>query len=31
MAINPAVTANYRLKANGSNGDTLRLVLTTGQ
>ena len=31
LAINPAVNANYRLKANGSNGDTLRLVLTTGQ
>jgi type IV pilus assembly protein PilA len=31
MAINPAIPANYRLKGNGSQGDTLRLVLTTGQ
>jgi type II secretion system protein G len=31
LGVNPAVPANYRLKANGSSGDTLKLVLTTGQ
>lgn len=31
LAINPALTSNYLLKGNGPQGDTLRLVLTTGQ
>ena len=31
LAINPATTALYRLKANGPDGDTLSLVLIPGQ
>ena len=31
LAINPAQTSSYALKGNDSKGDTLRLVLTTGQ
>ena len=31
IALNPALTTSYLLKANGSNGDTLALVLTSGQ
>jgi general secretion pathway protein G len=31
IGINPARTTDYLLKGNGPNGDTLRLVLTTGQ
>jgi prepilin-type N-terminal cleavage/methylation domain-containing protein len=31
LAINPALVSNYLLKGNGPEGDTLRLVLTTGQ
>src|SRR3989449_11130446 len=31
LAINPALTTNYMIKGNGSNGDTLALTLTTGQ
>jgi prepilin-type N-terminal cleavage/methylation domain-containing protein len=31
LAINPATGANYALKGNGPLGDTLNLVLTTGQ
>jgi prepilin-type N-terminal cleavage/methylation domain-containing protein len=31
LAFNPAVVTNYLLKGNGPAGDTLRLVLTTGQ
>lgn len=31
LAFNPAQSSSYRLKGNGSSGDTLRLVLTTGQ
>jgi len=31
MAFNPALATNYMLKGNGPNGDTLRVVLTTGQ
>jgi Tfp pilus assembly protein PilE len=31
LAINPAVTTNYLIKGNGSNGDTLRFFLYTGQ
>ena len=31
LGFNPAELRNYRLKGNGSLGDTLTLVLTTGQ
>ena len=31
LGFNPAVVTNYLLKGNGSLGDTLSLVLTTGQ
>ena len=31
LGINPATANNYRLKANGPNGDTLSLVLIPGQ
>jgi prepilin-type N-terminal cleavage/methylation domain-containing protein len=31
LGFNPAETDNYLLKGNGPNGDTLRVVLTTGQ
>jgi hypothetical protein len=31
VALNPALTTNYIVKANGSNGDTLALTLTSGQ
>jgi prepilin-type N-terminal cleavage/methylation domain-containing protein len=31
LAINPAAISSYMLKANGPSGDTLKLVLTTGQ
>jgi type II secretion system protein G len=31
MAVNPATVASYFLKGNGPTGDTLKLVLTTGQ
>jgi prepilin-type N-terminal cleavage/methylation domain-containing protein len=31
LAINPARTTDYLLKGNGPSGDTLTLVLTTGQ
>jgi len=31
LAINPAVTYNYSIKGNGSSGDTLKLILFTGQ
>lgn len=31
LAMNPANTTNYMLKGNGPKGDTLKLVLTTGQ
>jgi prepilin-type N-terminal cleavage/methylation domain-containing protein len=31
LAFNPATPMNYLLKGNGPTGDTLRLVLTTGQ
>ena len=31
IALNPAAGSNYRLKANGPDGDTLRLVLSPGQ
>jgi len=31
LAINPATAAQYVLKGNGPNGDTLRLTLSTGQ
>jgi type II secretion system protein G len=31
LAINPAEVRNYKLKGNGPLGDTLSLVLTTGQ
>ena len=30
LALNPALNTGYWLKANGPNGDTLRVVLTTG-
>jgi prepilin-type N-terminal cleavage/methylation domain-containing protein len=31
LAVNPAVASSYALKGNGPQGDTLSLVLTTGQ
>lgn len=31
MAFNPALVTNYMLKGNGPSGDTMRVVLTTGQ
>ena len=31
LAMNPALTTDYKIKANGSLGDTLSLVLTSGQ
>ena len=31
LAINPAVASSYLIKGNGSAGDTLKLVLNTGQ
>jgi type II secretion system protein G len=31
LALNPALTSEYRLKGNGAEGDTLSLVLSTGQ
>jgi len=31
LAINPAVISSYQIKGNGSSGDTLKLVLNTGQ
>ena len=31
LAFNPALATSYMLKGNGPAGDTLRLVLTTGQ
>lgn len=31
LAINPAVATTYKVKANGSVGDTLTLILTSGQ
>ncbi len=31
IGINPALVSNYLLKGNGPFGDTLKLVLTTGQ
>ena len=31
LAMNPALANGYWLKGNGSNGDTLGLILTTGQ
>jgi len=31
LAINPALASWYQLKGNGANGDTLSLVLTSGQ
>ncbi len=31
LAVNPARVTDYLLKGNGPSGDTLRLVLTTGQ
>ena len=31
IAINPALVTNYRVKGNGPLGDTLSLVLTSGQ
>jgi len=31
LALNPAVSSNYMIKGNGANGDTLKLILFTGQ
>ncbi len=31
IALNPALPTNYVVKGNGSNGDTLKLTLTSGQ
>jgi hypothetical protein len=31
LAINPALASWYQVKGNGANGDTLSLVLTSGQ
>jgi prepilin-type N-terminal cleavage/methylation domain-containing protein len=31
LAINPATANSYQLRANGSTGDTLALILTSGQ
>ncbi len=31
LAINPALVSSYQIKGNGPLGDTLKLVLTTGQ
>ena len=31
LALNPAVVSNYQIKGNGSSGDTLKLILNTGQ
>ena len=31
LALNPALAMSYRVKGNGSRGDTLGLVLTSGQ
>lgn len=31
LALNPALTNEYRLKGNGAEGDTLSLTLSTGQ
>ena len=31
LALNPAAMSSYQIKGNGASGDTLRLVLNTGQ
>lgn len=31
LALNPAVASSYMIKGNGSDGDTLKLILYTGQ